>query len=736
MREFLLVVCLTLCALAAVPPPRCLAMTDSSVSITVNPNRREVRYVTGKTVYVEALVKGRFLGRSWSSNSSSAMAANPGEEDAFAIRIQTHSGAEDNGNLLSTGWQWVSTEEGPRTNRGDRHFIVELSNSIIPVTLKVHTMLDGTPIIKRWLELTNHSKLPFAITELSPWSGQLWPNDVPIDLGHSLRWQVPWEGWFGWKHLPQGVTLIKNDRDRLWDDPYFLLHNKSNGEYFFGELAWPADYAMEFKKEHGLSFEIGPVASAALRVVSAGETVSTPAVHLGLVKGDFDAAVQAMHDHIRTSVSPPCAPGRCYQVQYLIPEDWPMTPYRGKDYNEANMKKCIEVAAAVGIKAFILDGPMWGSAYGNWLVPDKSRFPNGLKSLVDYAHERGMMFGLYVEPEGGRDGDTSASFDSGEVIGKWKESQVYKEHPEWFSPSLNLDLSIREAEAYFESEVSKIIDFYHLDIYRHDQNGVVFFPPGPGAGQTMGDGRFVESNYWRHYEAFDRDFEQVLAKHPNIILQQAAAGNFRLDLGTIGVFHEQFTSDRATMPWVYRMLSGMSVYLPPEILVNANGMAWPKDLPDLDTTLRGAYALGNTPVIFNSILPKSVAELTPEVRQRFLHYADIYKNFIGPIVPTSKVYHHAPVNETGGVESGDWFAMEFAAPDRTKDWAVIIRLAKTAPDSYLLRPKGLDGSKKYHLTFDNTGKTITREGTDLMRSGIFIKLPAGRASELLLLEAD
>ena len=736
MKKTFLVVCLTLCGLAAVHPPRCLAVEDSNVSITVNSNRQEVSYVSGKTAYVETLVKGHFLGKSWSSNGAPALAANPNGEDAFAIRIQSDPGAENPGQLLSSGWQWVLAEERPRTSQGGRHFVVELSNSIIPVTLRVHTLLDGTPILKRWLELTNHSKQAFAITELSPWAGQLWPNDAPIDLGHSLRWQVPWEGWFGWTQLSQGVTLIKNDRDRLWDDPYFVLHNKSNGEYFFGELAWAADYAMEFNREHGLSFKIGPIAPQALRVVSVNETVTTPAVHLGLIQGDFDAAVQAMHAHIRTSVSPPCAPGRCYRMQYLIPEDWPMTVYRGKDFNEMNMKKCIDVAAAVGIEAFILDGPMWGSAYGNWLVPNKSRFPNGLRPLVDYAHEHGMMFGLYVEPEGGRDGDTGASWDVTEVIGKWKESQAYQQHPEWFSPGLNLDLSIPEAAAYLESEVNKIIDFYNLDIYRHDQNGMVFYPPGPGAGQTLRDTRLVESNYWRHYESFDHTFENVLATHPNVILQQAAAGNFRLDLGTAGAFREEFTSDRATMPYVYRMLSGMSVYLPPEILVNANGMAWPKDQPDLDTMLRGAYALGNTPMIFNFILPKSVESLTPDVRQRYLHYSDIYKNFIRPILPTSKVYHHAPVNETGGVESGDWFAMEFAAPDRTKDWAVIIRLTNAAPDSYLLKPKGLDGNKTYRLTFDNSGETISRDGTDLMKNGISIKLPAARASELLLLEAN
>ena len=56
------------------------------------------------------------------------------------------------------------------------------------------------------------------------------------------------------------------------------------------------------------------------------------------------------------------------------------------------------------------------------------------------------------------------------------------------------------------------------------------------------------------------------------------------------MFHEQFASDRASFPYLYRMLSGLSVYLPPETLVSPNGMAWPRDLPDLDTTLRGAYA--------------------------------------------------------------------------------------------------------------------------------------------------
>jgi hypothetical protein len=201
------------------------------------------------------------------------------------------------------------------------------------------------------------------------------------------------------------------------------------------------------------------------------------------------------------------------------------------------------------------------------------------------------------------------------------------------------------------------------------------------------------------------------------------------------VFQEQFTSDRATFPYVYRMLSGMSVYLPPEVLVNSNGMAYPKDLPDLDTTLRGAYALGNTPMIFNALLPKSVDELRPEVRAKFGHYANIYKGFIRPLLPTCKVYHHAPVNATGGVEFGNWFAMEFASADGKKGWVTIIRLSKSGSDTYVLKPKGLDQNRTYSVILDNTGETKSIDGSNLMSTGLRIDSKSDRASELVLFEA-
>jgi hypothetical protein len=250
-------------------------------------------------------------------------------------------------------------------------------------------------------------------------------------------------------------------------------------------------------------------------------------------------------------------------------------------------------------------------------------------------------------------------------------------------------------------------------------------------------GGFPESDYWRHYEAFYAMTERIRAKYPNLILQQASGGGSRLELATAAHWDEHFTSDRAAYPFVYQMASGLSVYLPPEILVTPNGMAGNgTNQPDLVTMLRGAYALGNTPMIFNAMLPKRIEDLKPEVREKFLHAAAIYKDFIRPLLATCRVYHHAPVSATGGVESGSWLAMEFASPGRTKGWATVIRLSGSGPETYRLKLKGLDAGKQYSVTFDNTAKTETIAGSALVRDGVVIRLPPAPRSELLLFRAQ
>ncbi|UCD36988.1 MAG: alpha-galactosidase [Fidelibacterota bacterium] len=703
-------------------------LTDIATIDTPEP---EVRFTSDRTIYVETLVSGRWAGRYWNASGRINFPYQRWTEDAFQLEVDQE--------LLSTGWQWVSATEAPKTERGCRHFVAELSNTTHSVGVRMHTLLDGTPVLTRWLEITNKSDKPVALTAVSPWSGRLWPRtdarlsppkgfDHAFSLGYFTRFDQGYEGWFDWKPMPGGATVVKCDKGQGFDDPFFIVRSEARGEYFICHLAWSANWDIQFDCEQepsstGLLFKIGPSSVSPQRVIMPDETIHTPAVHLGHVEGDLDTTVQAMHEHIRRSVLPPRPPERSYLIQYSATGDQNyLATHRGDlaGGTEESIIENIDLAAAVGAEVFILDAGWW-DVPGDW-IPAPERYPRGLEPLVEYAHKKGLLFGLYVEIE------RTLSWNTGEL---GLSSKVATEHPDWIMPKGILNLTKPEVANYVESELCRIIDQYSLDLYRLDYNPI-FTGEGPS---TPRDG-FMENNYWRYYEVFYAIFEHIQKKYPDLILQQAAAGGARNDLGTVGRFHEAYLTDGLDMPRVLQVYSGQTLALPPEILVIGLGEGSDLGLGDghLDTHLRSTFAL-STPWLLLGVSP-SVAELTPQRRGRYLHYANIYKEFIRPLLPTCKMYHHSPVTSRRGVESSGWFVMEYASPDGDKGWAVILRMGETESDSFIFMPRGLDPGRTYRVTFDNTGGTATIQGWRLIYEGLPIRREAVMSSELLLFEAQ
>jgi alpha-galactosidase len=375
-------------------------------------------------------------------------------------------------------------------------------------------------------------------------------------------------------------------------------------------------------------------------------------------------------------------------------------------------------------------------------VPSAERFPRGLKPLIDYVHRKGMLFGLYLETEAGR--------------GRIRDSQVYQEHPGWFGPNDILNLTIPEAAAWMEAETIRLIETYQLDLFRLDYNPMFTFD-GPSTARHG----IEESNYWRYYEVFYDLYERLQKRYPNLILQQCAAGGARNDLGTASRFHETYLTDGLSIPRELQIYSGLTLGLPPEIFVilhGADGGIGMGKPGNLDTILRLTYAT-STPQVFVGTVAPSVEELPPQRRERFLHYDGLYKQFIRPLLRTCKVYHHEPVNARAGVEDSPWFAMEYAAPDRAKGWATIIRMRngpgdrfvhkygnetvddRTVPvtgawaaDTYVFRPRGLDPARTYRVTFDSLGSTALVDGLRLLQDGVPLRLENVGMSELLLFE--
>ena len=717
---------------------------------TRNSADHQIQFTSGRTIYVEALLGDRWVGRYWNANGRANWAYELWEEDAFQLEIGHFP--------LSTGWRWISGVEVAVTNRGARHFVVELSNTVRPNGVRLHTLLDGTPVLTRWLEITNNADEPKALTAVYPWTSLIRAHaghkhfppeglDGAFNLGYFSESDWGYEGWFKWEPLSTGTKIVECDKGQGFDDTFFIVNNRAKGEYLIGHLAWSANWCMEFDCQESvnpdyerrwgplrssaqdlLKFKLGPSAAAPQRVIAPGETIETPAIHLGLVSGDLDAAVQAMHNHLWRFVLPSVGPESAYRIQYLVPGDQGYLERGGyafaedaasevddqnrRIFDESTVRECIDIAESIGAELFTLDAGWWDEQ-GDWF-PSPSRFPRGLEPLVEYAHQKGLRFGMYGEIE--------------RAYGKG--CKMVNEHPDWIGPSGILNLTRPEVGEYVESELVRLIEGYELDLFRLDYNPLFTYE----GSATSRDG-YVENNYWRYYEAFYSLFERIQKRYPNLILQQCAVGGARNDLGVVSRFHEAYLTDVLWLPHVLQNYSGLSMGLPPEIIVTAfgacrEGIGYPENF---DTLLRCIFTLG-TPMIFAGMVAPSREGLTRERRNDYLRYAKLYREFIRPLLPTCKMYHHAPISARGGVTANGWFAVEYASPYRAKGWATIARIGKSESDTYLFTPRGLHRGKTYTVTFDSTGESATIDGLRLVQAGIPIHLESIAASELLRFE--
>ncbi len=692
-----------------------------------------VSYRTGWVVYEESLTKGQFVGRGW--NGAGYVNFYDGRlkpddypmPEAFLLEID--------GQLLATDWKWGGLETTPSTD-GNSQATITLEHQIRPVTVKVHTKLDGTAVLCRWLEIINTGKEPAALAVACPWSGVLrkterWQShmdstSLPLySIGYfdTSRWGE--EGDFQWHDLPSaGYRVDGRYRRGRYRQPMFLLRNNAMGELFICQLAWTGGYSFDFEldtemgegaEEHdaALTFSAGLDDPAPLRMIAPGETVSTPEVHLGLVFGDLDTAVQAMHTHLRRSVFMPEARGRTAWVESGIGPEVEITPDQ--------VNHAIDAAAQGGAEIFFIDASWyappqgdWWATVGDWDV-DRQRFPDGLKPFRDRVHAAGMLWGLWMDAEriGGN-------------------SRVAKEHPDWLAMNYDgerkmaglLDITNPGAAKWMEQQIIRVIEENQLDFFRLDYNTL----QGRGI-KAIHDG-FIENGTWRYYDTLYAIYDRLRARFPKVVFENCAGGGGRTDIGMVRHFGHTDITDWQIAPRSFTITNGMTMALPPEYVDRLLGGQDGQSAADFDFQARLLLFLQPK---FGFLYPPG-SEPNPVFMTRIKHWIDLYKNFVRPYIDTSRIYHHTP--EVEGRDPHGWGVLELASQDGSRDICALFQLSAPTQPSYELRLRGLDASRRYRVTFDNSGQTASVDGFTLMEQGITVRLEGALTSELLVLEAE
>ena len=172
----------------------------------------------------------------------------------------------------------------------------------------------------------------------------------------------------------------------------------------------------------------------------------------------------------------------------------------------------------------------WAEQVGNWF-PNKHTYPQGLRPLGDALRDLELGFVLWFEPERVHPG-----------------TLLEREHPEWLLRPLGdteylFNLGHPEARRFMTDKVSALIAEAGVTCYRQDFN---MHPALNWDGADAPDR--VGMSEIRHIEGLYAFWDELLARHPGLMIDCCASGGTRIDLETISRSMFLWRSDVQCLP--------------------------------------------------------------------------------------------------------------------------------------------------------------------------------------------
>ncbi|NRD25471.1 glycoside hydrolase family 36 protein [Frigoribacterium sp. VKM Ac-2836] len=238
------------------------------------------------------------------------------------------------------------------------------------------------------------------------------------------------------------------------------------------------------------------------------------------------------------------------------------------DPTEGKLLPLIDAAAEVGAEYFCIDAGWyddtagWWASVGDW-QPSTARFPSGLASVLDHIRSRGMVPGLWLEPEVvGVTSRAAGTLPDSAFLQRGGVRIV--EHERHL-----LDLRSPEARAHLDEAVDRLVGDLGVGFFKLDYNVT------PGAGTDYA-AESVGAGLLEHNRALLSWLETVLDRHPDLVLENCGSGAMRSDFGMLGVLQLQSTSDQQD-PLLYPAIAvGALAHVLPE---QAGNWAYPQ--PDM-----------------------------------------------------------------------------------------------------------------------------------------------------------
>jgi alpha-galactosidase len=386
--------------------------------------------------------------------------------------------------------------------------------------------------------------------------------------------------------------------------PFFNYQYANRG--VITAIGWSGQWAASLNRDAAGPTRLQAGMEQTHLVLHPGEKIRTPRILLMTWTGDRMAA----HQRFR----------RLLMFHYAPKQDGrPLAlPFAGQDFDRYcfNVKDWATEAGQIANAKFVnafggnyvwFDAGWFSGGFpngvGNWFA-DPQKFPNGLKPVSDACHKLDMKFILWFEPE--------------RVA---KGSQIAVEHPEFVfggSEGGLYKLSDPAALRWLTDLLSQRISEWGLDVYRNDFNidPLSFWRNSDTPDrQGMTEIRYVEG----HYAMWD----ELIAKHPGLWIDNCASGGRRIDLETCMRSVPLWRSDTSCSPghpiWDQTQSQGLSLYIP-----LFTGCCWTPDAYDMRSIATGGLICQFDYLNKDFPLEQAKAAMAETKENRKYWYGDFY----------------------------------------------------------------------------------------------------------------
>lgn len=319
--------------------------------------------------------------------------------------------------------------------------------------------------------------------------------------------------------------------------PPFIALSKdateSHGEVYAMTLLYSGNHeeTLERDQYNHLRLQIGLNEDNFSWNLEANNSLQSPQAILMYSNSGFNGNSQAFHNFFNNHL---INPNWKNTKRPIVINSWEMTYF---DVTEELLTKLIDSASDLGFETVVLDDGWFDNrnssktSLGDWLVDDK-KFPNGIPSLVDYAKEKNISFGIWFEPE---------------MISP--NTELIKQHPEWvmksksYEPLLGrnqyfLDLTNKDVQDFIIKTLSNAITNFGVNYIKWDMNRHMTDP------FSLTDAAKNAQEFSHKYIlGLYRIIDTLTSSYPNVLFENCSSGGGRLDPGMLFYFPQTWVSD-------------------------------------------------------------------------------------------------------------------------------------------------------------------------------------------------